>query len=470
MLAVALGTTGCLWLLGGEQRVGDAAAEQVEREMGFVDDPELNAYLRQIGERLAAQSSREGPWTWNVIDDPVPNAFALPGGHIYATRGLLELVNDESELAGVIGHEIGHVLASHGNRRVTLSAPFAVITGVTSWATGIVTPRLGRAIGDAGNALSQGLVIAPYSRAQEREADRIGLELSAKAGWDPMGLSDFLNTLGRAVKLMLGKSPTPSWLDTHPATDERVTDTKERAAELERADTPPIAGTRKELLAKLDGLILGQDPAAGVIKDGVFLQPEWRIAAKFPSGWQFASRKTVAATAAPNGEALISVQMVRDGRDLQAAVQQLEKESEESIQADEVRIGGRKALRTRGEERVSGGRIYYDLVWIGAGRGVLLVASLCEASRASTWQPTFDSVLRSLRDATSSELAQVRDVRLRSTGARSGETAAQLSTRSGSVWSVEQFDVSNGLEGGGSLPSGFLAKIAKSEKYQPRSR
>ena len=124
MLFPALLSSGCLTLMGGEERAGAEAARQAEAEMGLVDDPALEAYLREIGERLVVHAARKDvTWRFKIVDMPEPNAFALPGGYVYVSRGLLALVNHEDELAGVVGHEIGHVTGHHSNRRVTLSAP-----------------------------------------------------------------------------------------------------------------------------------------------------------------------------------------------------------------------------------------------------------------------------------------------------------------------------------------------------------
>ncbi len=148
---LTLPIAGCLTLLGGEQKVGDDAARQIDAEMGIVRDAELAAWVAEIGRRLVAVTANpDRPFRFQIVDMAAPNAFALPGGHIYVSRGLLSLVNTEDELAGVIGHEIGHVVGSHASRRITLAAPFKIITGLTGWVTGILTPRVGKAIRDGG--------------------------------------------------------------------------------------------------------------------------------------------------------------------------------------------------------------------------------------------------------------------------------------------------------------------------------
>jgi predicted Zn-dependent protease len=470
LLIVLLTSPGCLTLLGGEQRVGDQAAAEVERETGIVDSLELEAYVRAIGERLARESKRDGPWRFVILDEPAPNAFALPGGHVYVTRGLLALVNSEDELAGVVGHEIGHVLAGHGGKRVTLNAPFAIITGITSFATGLVIPRLGQAVSDAGNALSQGLVVAPYSRQQEHEADRIGQELAAAAGWDPLGISGFLDTLGRATILILGEEQRASWLDTHPATPDRVSQTAERARELESAPRAPIARDRADLLGRLDGLLVGLDAAHGVRVGSRFVRPEGWVSAEFPEGWLVDGNAVISAAQAPSGDALIAIQLAGEGDDPRAAVRAMEEEIGEAIEVEEISVGGKRALRASGTERGRGGRIYFESTWLAAGDGVVRVITLCEERRADAWGPTFEAFIRSLRSASQEERAAVRDRRLRSAAARSNESAAELAARTGSDWSGDKLEVANAVAAGHRFEAGAWVKITLEEPYRPRRR
>ncbi|MGH0036776.1 MAG: M48 family metalloprotease [Myxococcota bacterium] len=468
-LVALLPLAGCLTLLGGEQKVGDQAAAQIERETGVVRSAPLDAYVRAIGERLAAGSKRPGPWRFVILDDPVPNAFALPGGHVYVTRGLLALANSEDELAGVIGHEIGHVLEGHGGKRVNLNAPFAILTGITRFATGIVSPRLGQAVADGGNALSQGLVVAPYSRQQERAADRIGQELAAAAGWDPSALSHFLDTLGRATVLMQGDQRRPGWLDTHPATPERVATTAERAAQLRAADRPPIARDRRDLLQRLDGLIVGRDAAHGVRVGGRFVRPEWRVSIGPPEGWSVGGNADIAAAGAPSGDAMVALGSEGPGDDPRRAVRALEAKTGETIEVEEIQVGGRPALRHRGSERVRGGRLSFESTWVALAGRVFRLVAVCDERRADAWRGTFQSVATSLRAASASELAQVKDERLRSVEARAGEDAARLAERSGSAWTGEQIEVANGLATGAALEPGRLVKITRREPYTPRT-
>ena len=237
-----------------ERTLGAEEAEKVEKSMGLVDDPEIVAYVKAVGRRLAKHSPRRDVrYTFQIVDMEAPNAFALPGGYVYVSRGLLVLVNSEDELAGVMGHEIGHVAGRHAVQRLTrvaATSPLRIVTGIAGAAVGIVAPRVGGAIASAGQVASA-LIIAPYSRDQEREADQVGQNIAARGGWNPEGLTFLLKSLGRAEKLRSGEERQSSFFDTHPTTGERVAKTKERATQLKVSPASPVTKDRAAFMAKL---------------------------------------------------------------------------------------------------------------------------------------------------------------------------------------------------------------------------
>jgi Zn-dependent protease with chaperone function len=258
--------------------LGAEEAKKVEQSMGIVRDAELERYVAAIGRKLAASSDRPaGPWRFQIVDTAEPNAFALPGGYVYVSRGLLALVNSEDELAGVIGHEIGHVTAAHAEKRIRASvatSPVAIATGLAGFATSIVSPSLGRMVASSGQLITSGFVIAPYGRSQENEADAIGQALAAKTGYDPAGIAQFLHTLDREMTLLTGEERRPSFLDTHPMTADRVSKTAQRANTLTRLPGSPVARDQADVFARIEGIVVGHDPAQGVFRENVFLHPE----------------------------------------------------------------------------------------------------------------------------------------------------------------------------------------------------
>ncbi len=245
-----------------EAATGKQAAVQVEREMGILRDPKLTAYVQQIGARMAKLSPRQDvKYQFAIADMPEANAFALPGGYVYVSRGLLALANDEDELAGVIGHEIGHVAARHSAQRETRQVGVGILSVLGAIAAGVVGGgQAAQAASQLGQVAGAGYV-ASYSRDQERQADDVGQKLAAAGGWDPDGLADFLVTLDREGKARTGKARQPTFLDTHPQPGERSVAARERAPTLPRGDAARIAKGRDAYLKRIDGLLVGPDPA-----------------------------------------------------------------------------------------------------------------------------------------------------------------------------------------------------------------
>ena len=476
---LTLAITGCLTLMGGEQKVGDAAARQVEAEMGIVQDVELAAWVSEIGRRLVAVTDDpDRPFRFQIVDMADPNAFALPGGHIYVSRGLLSLVNSEDELAGVIGHEIGHVVGSHASRRITLAAPFTIIAGLTGWVTGILTPRVGKAIRDGGNTLTDGLVVAPFGRQQERAADRIGLKLAAAAGWKPEGLSDFLHTLGRDGELRSGGKRRTSWLDTHPATPERVEDTLKLAAKLEQADLPPIAKDRDSLLTKLDGLLVGDDVAGGTVVDNLFIHPEIGFTLRVPRGWGYRNAQTQFIAAPKDGGAAIVLRLLAEGDDPATLKPELEKALGKEVDSHNVSLGGLPGIRMRIDQKTGQGRMTMDVIYFAVSGLILEVAGIAPEKDYERWSGLFDAAILAVRPPTASEIAALTEERLRTARARSKESLDQFVERTSSAWSsprvavtngIDKDAVTNGIDKDASLAEGFGIKIMREEAYTPRS-
>ncbi len=461
--------SGCLTLMGGEDKVGTEAATQVEREMGLLPESELTAYVTAIGDRLAKFSKRDVQYRFQIVDTPEANAFALPGGYIYVSRGLLALVNAEDELAGVIGHEIGHVERHHAGTRTTLSAPFAVVTGLAGFATGLLSPSLGRAVSGAGTALSEGLLIAPYSRSQESDADKVGIEIAAQAGWDPAALSRFLETLRREETLQQGQERKQSWFDTHPATEKRVANTQKRASTLERGPGEPIAHDRASLLQRLDGLLLGPDPAAGTTVGDRFVHPDLRFSVRLPKDWKIVNTPSAVGYAAPSKEAMGALQIAGEGDSPEPVIRKLKDELETKLNEEYMTINGLPAARARVAMRTRQGPAVLDITWIALLGQVYQLVGVTSDEHADAYEDTFRDLANTFREIETSERKAIRDVRLRIAHAAAGEQLAELVDRKHSAWSAEEVAVANALDTSSKLERNQLVKIGVEEPYELRS-
>ena len=451
-----------------EKKLGAEAAKDVEEQMGLVADEKFTPYLATLGQRLAEQSPRQDvTYQFHVVDMPEPNAFALPGGYVYVSRGLLALVNSEDELAGVVGHEIGHVAARHSVQKISKQGPFAVVFGIVSGITGLVSPLVGSIVGGIGD-VAQGLVFSPYSRSQETEADRIGQEMAAKAGWDPAALSTFLNTLGREVTLMSKEPRKPSFFDSHPATPDRVEKTAEHAKKLTRAKREPISASHEIFLARLDGLVFGQRAANGIFDGHSFLHPDMNFFVQFPEKWEHENTPQKIVAVAPDKEAAVILGAVAEGDDPLDGARALEKATKSSDivgKTQTITIGDLRAAHTQIE---GDGRGKLDITWIAHGGLIYQVVGLAKSKQFETLQAVFHAVSHSFRPLTSPERANIKEKRVRLVKAHPGETIEALATRTNSAWKKEQIAVSNGLAVGDSLKEGQLIKVAIAEPYESK--
>ena len=249
---------------------------------GQYDDPKLEAVISKVVDRLVAASERPDlKYKVTLLNSPAVNAFALPGGSLYVTRGLIALANDESELASVLAHEMAHVIARHASIREAQARQAAILSAVV---TDVLSdPNLGAL------ALAKSkLALANFSRAQEFEADGIGVGIAARAGFDPFGAPRFLTAMGHNADLKSGSSAADpratDFLSTHPSTPDRV---KNALANARQFNAPGTAGERdrKEYIGLLDGLVYGEDPSEGFVRGRRFLHPKLGFTFQAPEGF-----------------------------------------------------------------------------------------------------------------------------------------------------------------------------------------
>ena len=246
-----------------DMRVGREASSDVAAQIGVVDDPELQAYVSGIGRKLLRGIPVRFDYQFAVVDQVEPNAFALPGGYIFISRGLLALTNSEDELACVLGHEITHAAHRHAAAQ----------------------QQLGKRVSPVAMPWNRAARMAAYGRDMERDADKGGQILCAAAGYDPMGMSTFLDSLGQAERLEMGYSRRASFFATHPGSRERAAVNAVRAGEMRWRRDPALADSRATLMQQIDGLALGQRPEAGVFRGNNFLHPDLDFYVRFPAGW-----------------------------------------------------------------------------------------------------------------------------------------------------------------------------------------
>ena len=452
-----------------ERELGEEESRKVAAEMGLYDDPALGAYVRSVGDRLAAVSPRRDvAYSFQVVDMQEPNAFALPGGYIYVSRGLLALTNDEDELAGIIGHEIGHVAAKHAVRTVSRAAPISILTGIGAAVTGIVSPVLGSVVGGVGG-LAGALVLAPYSRGQEEEADRLGQEMAARAGWDPAGISRSLHALEREEALHGDAPRANSFFATHPPLPRRVADTEARARTLQRNAAAQATATPEQFLRRLDGLAVGPRAADGVFEGPLFLHPGLDFHLRFPAGWKTANARAAVAALAPDQSAMVALELAATSGGPEAALRAFEQQTGANLSpnAERITIGGLPAVRAGGVARTRDGPIGLEITWVALGGKVYRITGMTQPTSFEAMRPAFRETAGSFGALTSAERAAIRETRIRLVRARGGETLSSLLAQAGSVWSLDYAAVANDLDTAALLDP-RLVKVGVSQPYGTR--
>lgn len=393
-----------------EIEMGRKADAQIVAQVGLYDDPELQSYVGDLGKRLAARSERPDlPWSFKVLDDPAINAFALPGGYVYVTRGILSHMESEAELAMVMGHEAGHVTARHGVNQ--MSKQLLLMAGLG--AAALFSSRVEEWSGVAAAGLS--VLFLKYSRDDERQADDLGLRYSQREGYDLREGPKVFDLLDR-VSQVEGAGRLPDWLATHPDPGARRNRLQEKVAALEASGTR-FEGTtinQDPYLRLLDGMTFGVNPREGFFRDGEFFHPDLRFRFRFPQGWKTANEKTSVSGQSPAGDALIQISLA-DQDTVDAAVEAaFQEEGVERLRSWSREIQGSPASWNR--FRLVRGEDQEDLegtaVFLAHEGKVFQLLALSTAGGWSQHEPTAETALASFGRLTDRSALDVQPRRL----------------------------------------------------------
>ena len=348
-----------------EISIGQENHPQILAEMGEYNDANLQRYVRDLGQRLAKTSERPAlPWTFTVVDQPVVNAFAVPGGFIYITRGILAYLDNEAQLAGVLGHEIGHVTARHSAQQYSRT----VLGQVGLLGLGIFVPAA-RPFGDVG-AQALGLLFLKYGRDDELQADSLGARYEATNGWDPRAVPGFLSVLARMREG--SEKGIPNWLSTHPDPASRVQEVQPIVQQLV-AGKSDFRVARDEYLQRVDGIIFGDNPEQGIVRGTSFLHPPLRFRVDYPQGWQIQNTARQVAAKAPDADVFMILQLIEkpQGNNVQeVALSSMRGARFRPAEGHRTSINGLDGLDTinggDGDDTIDGG-LGDDVITDGAG-------------------------------------------------------------------------------------------------------
>jgi predicted Zn-dependent protease len=419
---------------------------------GAYEDPRLHAKLTSIVSRLVANSDRPDlSYKITILNSPAVNAFALPNGQLYVTRGLLSLANDSAEFASVMSHEMAHVIARHAATREEQVRKTELISNVNDL---LSDPQVGAM------ALARSkIALASFSRSQELEADGIGVGIAARAGFDPFGASRLLNSMGRNSELYTasrgGDARSLDFLSSHPATPERVKNAAESARQF-----PATSRTHRDkdsYLTSLDGMTYGEDPADGYVRGRLFLHPKLGFSFMAPEGFVLDNTtQAVRGTKEGAGQALrLDVVKVSPEQSLIEYLNSGWIENIENGSVEELTVNGIPAATATAIENQWAFRLYvvrlggevYRFIFAAKNRTV-------EADRA------FRESIQTFRRLTPQETRSIKPLHLKIVKVQPGDTVESLSTRMVPFdHQVERFQVLNGLEPDESLKAGDLVKI-----------
>jgi predicted Zn-dependent protease len=419
---------------------------------GAYDDPQLQALISQTVERLVAASERPDlHYKVTILNSPAVNAFALPSGQLYVTRGLTALANDNAELASVLAHEMAHVIARHAAIREDQARQAAIVGRVVNDV--LSDPQTGAL------ALAKTkIALASFSRAQEFEADGIGVSIAARAGYDPYGAVRFLTSMGRNADLKSASAGSDQrsldFMSSHPATPERVKNAQIRAHEV----TAPGPGEREKsaYLATLDGLVYGEDPSEGFVRGRRFLHPRLGFTFTAPDGFTLDNTAQAVLGLKDGGGAALRLDVVR------IAVEQslpdyltsgwIENVDRESV--EELTINGFPAATAKAKGDDWSFRLY--AIRFGSEAYRFIFASKHEAGDSD---PIFRASVETFRRMTLAEINAAKPLRLKITTVEQGDTVERLAGRmAGLDHPVERFRVLNGLDAGARLKPGDRVK------------
>ena len=458
-----------------EAALGREADAQIRSEMGVYEDAALQEYIAAIGNRLAAASHRPDlPWQFTVIDSPVVNAFAVPGGYIYLTRGLLAYLNDEAELAGVLGHEIGHVTARHSVQAYSRAAGAQMGLLLGQIFVPGMRPRYGRpGLGDAaGQGL--GLLFLKFGRDDERQADRLGAEYAVASGWDPHGVGDMLTTLGRIADTT-DRRGTPNWLATHPEPADRVAGVAGTVETLlaDTADPSSLRVDRAGYLSRIEGIVFGENPEQGVVRGGEFLHPALRFALEFPAGWEVHNGAEMVVSREPGQDRYMLLQIAREtGRDLQRiAEREMTGAGFVEEQGTTTRINGLDAYVGTYTQVVRGvGPMIARVAFIRSGSSVYLFGAFADADGYRLVEREAHDSIHSFRRLSRDEADRIRPNRVAVYGVREGDTWQRIAQRVGAeIVPAATLAVMNGFPVNEQpLPGDFIKVVQPGQELAPR--
>jgi predicted Zn-dependent protease len=430
-----------------EIEMGREADKEVAASFGLYQDDALQQYVHALGTRIAVTTERPNlPWTFRVVDDAAVNAFAIPGGFVYVTRGVMTHLNSEAELAGILGHEIGHVTARHSVNQLSRQALAQV-----GLAAGIaLSPRFAQFGNLAQTAM--GLMFMKFSRSDESQADALGLRYMMAGGYNPRELVDVFTML-QALTQQESAGRLPQWMSTHPDPENRLAWAERTVAGLQ-TDLSRLAVNRPEYLRRLDGVMFGENPREGYFQGAAFHHPDMAFRVSFPEGWKGSNEKQAVGAMSPDEDAVVVLQLAQGSSAQQAAQQFLSQQGVEAGDTSRRPIGGFPAVVATFRGQTEGGTVLGQAGWIEYQQRVFQILGYTPEAKWNQYSRAFNASMTSFARETDPAVLNVKPRRLSIVSLNRPETFEALMRDYPSTVDAKVVALINNLQGTSRLAAG----------------
>lgn len=435
-----------------EISMGQEAAQGVAQSIGLYDDQPAQTYVSGIGKKMAAISQRPTlPWSFQVVDDASVNAFALPGGFIFVTRGIMTHLNSEAELASVLGHEIGHVTAKHSVQQISRAQVAQIGLGVGS----ILSDDIARFGGIASSGL--GLLFLKYGRDAENQADQLGFQYALATNYDVREMLDVFRTLQRLGASSGGAGRLPAWLSTHPDPANRLGNTQQRIDTLSRSLTNTTVG-RDPYLRMVENMVYGVNPRQGFFRGGLFLHPDLRFQIDFPQGWVTQNQTAAVAAMSPAKDAIIELTLAGTKTPAEANAEFFAQQGVRALQTNRTSINGMPAVSSAFEAQSDQEVIRGVTTFLSYGGNTYRILGYTPAAKISTYDNDIMRTTSSFRQLTDPAALAAQPQRVQLTRTPRAMTLEQFYQQYPSSVPIEEIALINGLQAGQTIAAGTTVK------------
>lgn len=439
-----------------EKGLGQSYNPQVVGEMGIYQDAKLQKFIETKGQQMAKVSHRPNlGYKFQIVDSHVVNAFAVPGGYVYFTRGIMAHFNNEAEFAGVLGHEIGHITARHSAKQMRN----ATLAQVGTIATAIAFPRQFQQFGDlAQNGL--GLFLLKNGRDAESQSDVLGVLYSSQIGYDAKEMAGFFNTIHR-ISEESGQS-VPTFMSTHPDPVDRNKNVKQMATDLQSKAPKKYKVNRDSYLRMIDGLLYGEDPKQGFIENNVFYHPELRFEFPIPNGWRTANTPSQFQMASVDGKAMATLSLAAE-TSLDAAAQAALQKNELTLKKkDNIRVNGLPAIAMVSTKPNELEVLTYLIQYDGK---IYKLHGLSTPADFNRNYSTFKQIFDNFRELTDQSKINKLPERIKIVTVKSNATLKQALTSSGMKSDRhKELSILNGMELNDRVKTGMLIKTIEEKR------